>query len=166
MGEARGERAEGDRIGPDELRTMFLFEALTPEQLDWIAQRSRVELFPAGDTVYSEGEPATCFYVLLAGTIRMSRRIGGDEVELTRSSQRGAYGGATASFTDPPEGQQHRYPASLHAVTDVAMMALPAAEFAPALRRRSARRRRSGTGSRACGTSSRSWRRRTSTRTP
>jgi signal transduction histidine kinase len=126
---------EGDRVPPDELRTMFLFEALTPEQLDWITQRSRVELFPAGATVYTEGEPATCFYVLLAGTITMTRRVGGDDVELTRSSQRGAYGGATASFTDPPEGQQHRYPASLRAVTDVAVMALPAAEFAPQLRR-------------------------------
>ncbi len=125
---------QGQRIGPDELRTMFLFEALTADQLDWIAQRSRVELFPAGDTVYTEGEPATCFYVLLAGTITMTRRVGGEEVELTRSSQRGAYAGATASFTDPPPGQQHRYPGSLRAVTDVAMMALPAEEFAPQLR--------------------------------
>jgi signal transduction histidine kinase len=125
---------QGQRILPDELRTMFLFEALTAEQLDWIAERSRVELFPAGDTVYTEGEPATCFYVLLAGTITMFRRVGGEEIELTRSSQRGAYAGATASFTDPPAGQQHRYPGSLRAVTDVAVMALPAQEFAPALR--------------------------------
>jgi signal transduction histidine kinase len=126
---------EGGRIAPDELATMFLFESLAPEQLDWITQRSRVEVFPAGGTVYTEGEPATCFYVLLAGTITMTRRVAGEEVELTRSSQRGAYAGATASFTDPPEGQQHRYPGSLRAVTDVAMMALPAAEFAPQLRR-------------------------------
>jgi signal transduction histidine kinase len=126
--------AEGDRIAPDELRTMFLFEALTPEQLDWIAQRSRVELFPAGGTIYTEGEPATCFYVLLAGTITMTRRVAGDEIEVVRSSQRGSYGGATSSFTPPPSGQQHRYPGSLRAVTDVAMMALPADEFAPQLR--------------------------------
>jgi signal transduction histidine kinase/CheY-like chemotaxis protein len=125
---------QGQRIEPDELRTMFLFEALTQEQLDWIAERSRVELFPAGGTVYTEGEPATCFYVLLDGTITMSRRVAGDEVELVRSSQRGAYAGATMSFTDPPPGQQHRYPGSLHAVTDVAVMALPAEEFAPRLR--------------------------------
>jgi signal transduction histidine kinase len=126
---------EGDRIAPDELRTMFLFEALTPEQLDWITRRSRVELYPAGGTVYAEGEPATCFYVMLAGTIAMTRRVAGEEVELVRSSQRGAYAGATASFSDPPAGQQHRYPGSLHAVTDVAMMALPADQFAPQLRR-------------------------------
>ena len=39
---------QGQRIGPDELRTMFLFESLTREQLDWVAERSAVELFPAG----------------------------------------------------------------------------------------------------------------------
>jgi len=125
---------QGQRVTPDELRTMFLFEALNDEQLAWLAERSRVELFPAGGTVYTEGEPATCFYVLLDGRITMTRRVAGDEVELTRSSQRGAYAGATASFTEAPAGQQHRYPGSLRAVTDVAMMALPADEFAPRLR--------------------------------
>jgi signal transduction histidine kinase len=129
-----GSYEEGQRVAADELRTMFLFEALTDEQLDWIAERSRVELYPAGGTIYTEGEPATCFYVLLAGTVVMTRRVAGDEVELTRSSQRGAYAGATASFTDPPAGQQHRYPGSLRAVTDIAVMALPADQFAPQLR--------------------------------
>jgi signal transduction histidine kinase len=125
---------QGQRVAADELRGMFLFEALTAEQLDWIAERTRVELHQAGATVYTEGQDATCFYVLLDGTVSMTRRVGGDEVEITRSSQRGAYAGATASFTEPPPGQQHRYPMSLHAVTDVAMMALPADEFAPQLR--------------------------------
>jgi signal transduction histidine kinase len=125
---------QGDRIPPDELRTMFLFEALASDQLDWISERSRVELFPAGSTIYTEGDAATCFYVLLSGTILMSRRVAGDEVEISRSSQRGAYAGATASFTDPPPGTRHRYPGSLRATTDVAMMAVPADEFAPQLR--------------------------------
>jgi signal transduction histidine kinase len=129
-----GAYRQGQRLTPDELRGMFLFEALAADQLDWVAQRGRVELFPSGEAVYAEGEPATCFYVLLSGTITMSRRVAGDEMELTRSSQRGAYAGATASFTEPPAGQQHRYPGSLRAVTDVAMMALPADEFAPQLR--------------------------------
>src|SRR3954453_316492 len=99
---------EGQRVAPDELRTMFLFEALTPDQLAWIAERSRVELYPAGGTIYAEGEPAVCFYVLLAGTIVMTRRVAGDEIEVVRSSQRGSYGGATSSFTPAPAGQQHR----------------------------------------------------------
>jgi len=130
-----GSYTQGQRLAPDQLRTLFLFEALAPEQLDWVAERSRVELFPAGGLVYTEGEPAACFYVLLSGTISMSRRVAGDEIETVRSSQRGAYAGATASFTDPPPGSQHRYPTSLRTVTDAALMALPAEEFAPQLRR-------------------------------
>jgi signal transduction histidine kinase len=125
---------QGQRIAPDELRTLFLFEALDPGQLGWIAERGRVELHPAGTAVYTEGETATCFYVLLSGTIVMSRRVGTDDVEINRSSQRGAYMGATSSFREPPAGEQHRYPGSVRAVTDVALLALPADDLSTQLR--------------------------------
>jgi signal transduction histidine kinase len=82
---------------PDELRTLFLFEKLTDAQLDWLCQRGRVELLPAGP-VYAEGDPATCFYVLLDGTIVLSRRIGADDIEVGRTSQRGAYAGAWQAY--------------------------------------------------------------------
>jgi signal transduction histidine kinase len=125
---------QGQQVPPEELRSLFLFESLTPDQLTWICEQSRVELHPAGSAVYMEGEPATCFYVLLSGTIVMSRRVGGDDVEINRSSQRGAYAGATSGFQEPPPGQEHRYPGSMRAVTDAALMALPAAELAVRLR--------------------------------
>ncbi|HYY12627.1 MAG TPA: cyclic nucleotide-binding domain-containing protein, partial [Kineosporiaceae bacterium] len=128
-----GAYRHGQRLTPDELRTLFLFEALTPEQLVWIAERGTVELYPAGAPVYSEGEPATCFYVLLAGTIVMTRRVGADDVELNRSNYRGSYMGATASFRPPPEGEQHRYPGSIRAVTDAALLALPSDELSARL---------------------------------
>jgi signal transduction histidine kinase len=125
---------QGQRLGPAELRTLFLFEALTDDQLAWIAEHGRVELHPAGTAVYTEGEPAVCFYVLLAGRIIMSRRVGSDDVELNRSDYRGAYMGATASFRPAPEGEQHRYPGSVHAATDAALLALPSEEFSTQLR--------------------------------
>ena len=81
----------------DELRSLFLFEKLTGEQLDWLCQEGRVELFPPGP-VYAEGDPATCFYVLIEGTLVMSRRIGGDDVEVNRSSGRGVYTGAFRAY--------------------------------------------------------------------
>jgi len=81
----------------DELRTLFLFEKLTDEQLQWLCERGHVELVPAG-TVYAEGDPATCFYVLLEGTVVMSRRVGADDVEVGRTSQRGAYSGAWYAY--------------------------------------------------------------------
>jgi signal transduction histidine kinase len=87
----------GEPCSPDELRTLFLFEKLTDAQLDWLCQRGRVELIPAGP-VYAEGDPARCFYVLLEGIVALSRRVGADDVEVGRTSQRGAYAGAWQAY--------------------------------------------------------------------
>jgi len=81
----------------DELRTLFLFEKLTDDQLGWLCQRGRVENFPAGP-VYAEGDPAACFFVLLAGTVVLSRRVGADDVEVCRTSQPGAHAGAWQAY--------------------------------------------------------------------
>jgi signal transduction histidine kinase len=80
-----------------ELRSLFLFEKLTEEQLDWLCREGRVEAVEPGP-VYAEGEPATCFYVLLNGTLVMSRRVGEDDVEVSRTSQAGVYAGAFQAY--------------------------------------------------------------------
>ena len=81
---------------PDELRALFLFEKLTDDQLGWLCQRGRTEVLPVGP-VYTEGDPATTFYVLLEGTLVLSRLVGGDDIEAGRTSQRGVYAGATVN---------------------------------------------------------------------
>ena len=86
---------------PDELRPLFLFEKLTDEQLDWLCREGPRGDFEPGP-VYTEGEPATCFYVLLEGTLVLSRRVGGDDVETNRTSQRGVYAGACAAYLGGP----------------------------------------------------------------
>jgi signal transduction histidine kinase len=82
---------------PDELRTLFLFEKLEPEQLAQLCRSGRVEVVEPGP-VYAEGEPATCFYVLLEGKVVTSRRVGADDVEINRTSQRGVYAGAFQAY--------------------------------------------------------------------
>jgi signal transduction histidine kinase len=82
---------------PDALRTLFLFEKLTDEQSDWLCRRGRVEEFTAGP-VYAEGDPATCFYVLLGGTVVLNRRVGDDDVEVSRTSTPGAHAGAWQAY--------------------------------------------------------------------
>jgi signal transduction histidine kinase len=82
---------------PDELRTLFLFEKLTDEQLGHLCQEGHVELIGPG-VVYTEGDPATCFYVLIEGAVLTSRKVGEDEVEIGRTSQRGVYGGAYNAY--------------------------------------------------------------------
>src|SRR5262245_40325799 len=121
------------RLTPGELRELFLFEALDDDQLAWLAERGAVEEHAAGTAVYSEGDPATCFYVLLHGTITLSRRIHGDDMETTRTEQRGAYAGAMQAYLGEQVAQV--YPNTMRAITDVQMYALPADEFAQAMRK-------------------------------
>src|SRR5690606_39589306 len=77
--------------------SLFLFERLTPEQLGRLCREGRVERFEPGE-VYAEGEPATCFYVMLEGTVVLSRRVGDQDVEVNRTSQRGVYAGAMQAY--------------------------------------------------------------------
>ena len=81
----------------DELRTLFLFEKLTDDQLQWLCERGHVELIEPGP-VYAEGSPATCFYVLLEGAVVMLRRVGSDDIEVGRTSTRGVYSGAFTAY--------------------------------------------------------------------
>ena len=87
----------GALCSADELRTLFLFEKLSDEQLAWLCKDGRVEVFEPGP-VFSEGEPATRLYVMFEGELVTSRRIGADDVETARSSQRGVYAGAFLAF--------------------------------------------------------------------
>ena len=82
---------------PAELRRLFLFEKLTDEQLGWLCAEGRVEFIPPGP-VYTEGDPASCFYVLLAGTLVLYRRVGADDVETNRTSEPGVYAGAFTAY--------------------------------------------------------------------
>jgi signal transduction histidine kinase len=120
------------KLTADELRTLFLFEALTDEQLAVLVEAGSVEQFAGGTAVYTEGEPATCFFVLLSGTVALSRRVHGDEVEFVRTDQRGAYAGATRAFMGDPTAQE--YINTMHAVTDAELFQLPADTFAELMR--------------------------------
>ena len=88
-------------LSVDELRTLFLFEQLTDEQLAWIAERAEVRTFDEGVVVYREGEPATHLFILLAGRLQVLRMISGENVEMLRTEHRGAYAGAIRAYVEP-----------------------------------------------------------------
>jgi signal transduction histidine kinase len=115
-------------LTPEQLRELFLFADLDPEQLDWIAGCGDVVEVSAGSNVVTEGELARCFYVLLSGTVSMSRMIGGETVETTRTDHRGSYFGAVQFYLEDESARE--YPASVRAITDSVVLALPAKEFA------------------------------------
>ncbi len=88
---------EPRRLSIDELRTLFLFESLSDEQLRWLSEAGYVESVQDG-IVYAEGEPATCCYILLSGELRLCKLLHGEEVEINRTRQRGVYSGAFSAF--------------------------------------------------------------------
>ncbi|AVH54907.1 MULTISPECIES: ATP-binding protein [Streptomyces] len=114
-----------------ELSTLFLFEKLNTEQLDRLCREGRVEMFEPGD-VYREGEPATCFFVLLEGTVVMSRLVGRDDVEISRSSQRGVYAGAMQAYLAGQD--QAVYKGSMRVIEPSRFFVLPAQTFSAILR--------------------------------
>src|SRR5689334_20666902 len=85
-------------LTPDDLRTLFLFEKLSDDQLAWIAEHGCTMRVPAGGLVVREGDPAEQFFMLLSGTISLTRRVGDDDVQTVRTEQRGVYMGATQAY--------------------------------------------------------------------
>jgi signal transduction histidine kinase len=119
-------------LAPDELRPLFLFADLDDEQLAWISEFADVVDVPAGEKVVAEGELATCFYVLLSGKIAMSKTVGTSVVETSRTEQQGVYFGAVQFYLDDESARE--YPNTVRALTDVSVLALPAADFAQKFR--------------------------------
>jgi signal transduction histidine kinase len=111
---------------PDELRTLFLFEALTDEQLQMLCDNGHIQVFEPGPVVV-EGEPATCFYVLLDGELVMSKRSGGVDIVTSRTSQRGVYCGAWSAYVP---GEEHIYEASVRVTKPSRFFVLDADAFA------------------------------------
>jgi signal transduction histidine kinase len=112
---------------PQEISSLFLFEKLTPEQLGRLCSEGRVEQFEPGP-VYTEGEPATCFYVMVEGTVVLYRRVGGDDVEVTRTSQPGVYSGAMQAYIGDRVRQV--YNNSMRVTEPTRFFVLPADTFA------------------------------------
>ena len=119
-------------LAPEQLRTLFLFERLDDDQLAWLIERGRLVEYPAGVVIHAEGAPASCFLVLLSGTLSMSKRVQGGEIELFRTDYRGAYTGAFNAVV-PDRGVPKVYPSTARAVTPCRLFEIPATEFGKAV---------------------------------
>jgi signal transduction histidine kinase len=116
----------GDKCLPDELRTLFLFEALNDEQLKMLCDHGHIQMFEPGPVVV-EGEPATCFYVLLDGELVMSKRSAGVDIVTSQTSQRGVYCGAWSAYIP---GEVQVYNASVRVTKPSRFFVLDASAFA------------------------------------
>jgi signal transduction histidine kinase len=129
----RLEPCEPGRLTPADLKTLFLFEKLTDEQLAWIADHGCTMRVPGGGLVLREGDPATQFFVLLSGTIALSRRVGQDDVQTSRTEQRGVYMGATNAYLRD-DGVPRNYMGSMRALSDAEFFVLSEADFSRIMR--------------------------------
>ena len=121
--------AEGtQRLPAQALRNLFLFEKLSGEQLQWLAEHGWVIEAPSGATFLAEGAPAELFIILLSGSITMSRRVGEDDVETVRTDQVGVYAGAMQAYVADPARQT--YTATIRVVSDARFFVLRAEDFA------------------------------------
>ncbi len=116
----------GQRCLPDELRTLFLFERLSDQQLEKLCANGQIQTFEPGP-ICTEGEPATCFFVLIEGELVMSKRSAGVDLETNRTSQRGVYCGAWSAYVP---GVEHTYEASVRATKPSKFFVLDADAFA------------------------------------
>jgi len=121
-----------EKLSRGDLRTLFLFEALSVEQLQWLGDRGWVADAPAGETILDEGAPADLVIILLSGTITLSRRVGPDDVELSRTDQRGVYAGAMQSYL--ADADKLTYTATARALSESRLFVIAAADFGQAVR--------------------------------
>jgi signal transduction histidine kinase len=115
----------------DEIRTLFLFEKLSDEQLTRLCRVGHVETVEAG-WVTREGEPALSFYVLLEGSVTLYRLVGTDDVEINRTDERGVYAGAFQAYLGDRIRQV--YNNSLRANVPSRFFVLDAGDFAQLMR--------------------------------
>src|SRR5690242_4554546 len=116
----------GEKCLPGELRSLFLFEKLNDTQLQTLCDNGHIAVFEPGP-VCIEGDPATCFYVMLDGELVMSKRSGGVDIETGRTSQRGVYCGAWSAYVP---GEEHIYEASVKVTKPSRFFVLDADAFA------------------------------------
>jgi signal transduction histidine kinase len=116
----------------EELRSCFLFESLTEEQLDWLVRHGTVEVHDPGMNVYRQGDPAESFYVLLDGEIQLVKRLDGSDVVLTTARQPGAYAGATRAFITA--SAEESYASNLRTMSRTRLFKLRGEDFAYVLK--------------------------------
>jgi signal transduction histidine kinase len=74
---------QGHAVSPEvatELGALEVFQGLTDEQLQWLADHGTVLDVPSGETLFREGDPADGLYVILEGSLELLVLVGGQLV--------------------------------------------------------------------------------------
>ncbi|HEU5028420.1 MAG TPA: ATP-binding protein [Spirillospora sp.] len=118
---------------PEELRSLFLFEDLDEQKLEWLSACGTVAEVPADGVICAQGDPAEFLYVLLDGEMVMSQQVRDHSVETSRTSRPGTYGGAVQAYLDDQIEQKYQH--TLRATRPSRVFVLPARKFSKAVRK-------------------------------
>jgi len=114
-----------------QLGALPLFRGLAKPHLERLSSQGHVEHRESG-WVYRQGERAQSLFILLDGHISVSADVGAEEVEVFRTDQPGACGGATHAHLGEPDKQVYR--TSMRALRTCRLFVLPAATLAAIMR--------------------------------
>ena len=103
-----------------ELRTTFLFEPFSEEQLYWLVAHSTVEALEPGAYAFTEQQPPDALWVLLSGEWRLSRTVAGRDVAMATSSTPGVWAGWLPVF-------DHRIALDVQATRPSRLLRIPSA---------------------------------------
>ena len=83
-------------------RDLFDEQRLTPMEINFLASLSREESYGPAETIFREGEPGEAMYVVLDGTVLISKFIPGGGEEGLAFLGRGEYFGEMAVLDNQP----------------------------------------------------------------
>jgi signal transduction histidine kinase len=112
----------------DDLRAAFLTSSLSDEQRAELVAAGAERTFASGDDLFREGEPADVLWILLAGEIELTRRLGHEHAVVATMTTPGQWAGGLEAWGGP--GEHSVYRASGRAVTDGRCFLVPSAELA------------------------------------
>jgi pilus assembly protein CpaE len=107
----------------DLLRTLDLFEHLSPDELEQLATRMHEQHARAAEVVCRQGEPSEAMFIVLEGRLQLSATAPDGNVRVTRQVSSGDFVGEIALFSGEP------HPATAATVTDCRLLVLPRDEF-------------------------------------
>lgn len=108
---------------PELLSRTEVFEGLTREMLERIAERISLEFLPRGTTIFREGEDGSSCYILTMGTVKLSRLSADGREVVVRIVRPGELFAEVVLFGDPT------YPVTAVTTGDANLLRLPRREL-------------------------------------
>jgi putative ABC transport system ATP-binding protein len=109
------------------LKTVDVFQALTPTDLTHVAEQMKKQRFAPGDTIIREGDPGEEFFLVAAGRVSVTMRHPGDTEREVAVLGKGQFFGERALITGEPRN------ATVRALDEVDAYVLDQKDFHTAL---------------------------------